>query len=177
MQKIPIDELTGLLEGLQNEQKALQVRKHELIKRKEQIDEELKQLEVRFHRGAGGILAFNELLNRYGSFPQLRSSARIFAEFDIPVLESEEDMQQALKTRTLGPAEMTEDELAVKRENAYERQAMDWVKLFDRREDEDAGSGDGVGPRGSAVGESGSTQAQSLGSEPDQRQSEDGRPK
>jgi hypothetical protein len=160
-----IEEIRGILEGFESEQIALHGRKRAL-------QAELKNMEIRFHRGAGAILALRNILAMYGEYVASQSTEQIVKQYDIPMAEDE---AESLRIRTLGPGETTEKQLAQLRESVYERQAMDWVGVLDRRDHEDAGSGSGVGVGGSPTGENRPTGEEPLGGEPDQRQSENGR--
>ena len=159
------EEIRGILEGFESEQTALHGRKRAL-------QAELKDMEIRFHRGAGAILALRNILAMYGEYVAAQSTEQIVKQHDIPMASDE---AEALRIRTLGPGETTEKQLAQLRESVYERQAMDWVGVLDRRDNEDAGSGPGVGVGGGPIGESRPSGEESLGGEPDQRQSENGR--
>lgn len=164
--KIELDEVQGILDSFIEEQKALQ-------KQKVLLQQQLRDLEVRFHRGAGGVLALNELLNRHGEFPHLKSGEKIIEEFDIPMAPSTE---KALEERGKPPAGISEAELAARREYVYHRQAMDWIGLLDRRDDEDDGLGSAVGAGGSAAGESGPEGEKLVRSESNEREPETGGP-
>jgi hypothetical protein len=164
--KIELEEVQGILDSFIEEQKALQ-------KQKAILQQQLRDLEVRFHRGAGGVLALNEILNRHGEFPHLKSGEKIIEEFDIPMTDSPKEM---LEERGNPPAGISEKELARRREAVYNRQAMDWIGLLDRRTDEDDGPGTGIGTGGSPVGESGPAGEESLGGQSNEREPETDRP-
>jgi hypothetical protein len=164
--KIELHEVQGILDAFIEEQKALQ--KQKLI-----LQQQLKDLEVRFHRGAGGVLALNEILNRHGEFPHLKSGEKIIEEFDIPMTDNEEE---ALEERVKPPAGISEQELARRREVVYARQAMDWIGLLDRRDDEDDGLSPGVGTGGGSAGESGPAREELVGGKSNEREPETGGP-
>jgi len=162
---VKTEEIRGILEGFESEQIALHGRKRAL-------QAELKDLEIRFHRGAGAILALRNILAMYGEYVAAQSTEQIVKQYDIPMSSDE---AESLRIRTLGPGETTEKQLAQLRESVYERQAMDWVGVLDRRDDEDAGSGPGGGAGGSPTGEGGPSGEELIGRESDERQSENGR--
>src|SRR4030065_197107 len=64
------EEIRGILEGFESEQTALHGRKRAL-------QAELKDMEIRFHRGAGAILALRNILAMYGEYVAAQSNEQM----------------------------------------------------------------------------------------------------